>query len=840
VLDLRRVPLAEVTVAPDSLGDRAAPTDEIPLDAGWQYAGKAGGGSSVEYTQRVPVKPRGLFFFRETPGVSMVTSSGDLVPYKVGGTGKEPTWSYDRDRVRLFLPKGSDAPADDAYRLRSPLALGREERLHRRLSELDTDAEFVVTRVTEGITSRSGLLLPAPSTASWDLVVPAAAELELTPGLVSPEILRGRGSDGAELVVTVSAGGERHEVLRAPITREDWTTRRVNLSSFSGQHVRLTFETTPAGTVDDDFVFVEAPTVRSRRSDARRVVFVFIDTLRADHLSLYGYERDTSKAIDHLGDEAAVFTSARTIAPWTLPSSRSVLTGRYPDRWSVSRTLQERLSERGFATGFIAGNVYLTSNFQMDRDFDYHQEDGLFPSAESTTDDALAWLDAHDGRDAFLQVHYMSAHLPYKEPVAYRYTYAGIAPSGLADGFELGDVRRVGAAQKPELQQYIRDRYDNNIRYATDQVQRLLERLDDDDIVVLYADHGEEFWDHGGYEHGHTLFDELLHVPLVIKARGMPAGRYDQDVSLLDIAPTVLDLLALPPAPELDGRSLTAVRDPAGLPPRDVAVGWPLYGQERWGVVTDTEKWTTTEGREALFDLAADPGEGTNLIGRDDTARGAPYRDRAGRALGRVMKVAWRFQNTNWKPPPQRAPPLWTLCSVPGGFSDAWVGDDPLDNMHASATPVSRERAESLLAAYGFADHVLAPDAGAIELCWQGEFNGPREIYVVPERPLDEVGGAAVCSTFQADPAGGAPVRATLHAAADRGGFTRPRQPVGKVALGTNRMLWWQFGIAPAPTDETEALDGRDAEADAMLSLLGYVEKDVKDQRGQPCEPPAP
>lgn len=832
-VDLRTQPFASLSVPLDSLGGREAPTARIPLSRGWSYAGSTRAGGA-EYTQPVPLRPRGLFFFRETPGVALVTRDGARVTYRQGGDDREPTWSYDRDRVRLFLPPGAEAPADDAFLLDSPLALGREQRLHRRLAAVDSDEEFVRARITENIASRDGLLLPAPSVAAWDVTLPAAAELSFDPGLVPPEVAIGPRSDGAELVVRITPpGGEPREVFREALVDRDFPTRRVDLSAWAGQAVRVTFETVPGATTVGDTAFVGAPVIASRQRDPRVVLSVFVDTVRVDHLSLYGYRRDTSAAIDHLAREAAVFTQARSVAPWTLPSSRSVLTGRYPDRWKRSATLQHLLSERGFATGFVAGNIYLTSNFGMDRDFDWHQEDGLFPSAESTTDDALAWLDAHDGRDVFLQVHYMSAHLPYQEPVAYRFRYAGMAPNGLADGFELGDVRRSGAAGNPELQQYIQDRYDNNIRYATDQIQRLIERLDGNDVLVLYADHGEEFWDHRGYEHGHTLFDELLHVPLVIRARGMPVGAVDTPVSLLDVAPTVLDLVGAPVPPDLDGRSLAHLAT-SPPPERPIAFGWPLYGTERWGVLSGADKWTTTEGREALFDLAADPGEHTNRLAQDPGDGGAPYRDLAGQALGRSMKLAFRLMNTAWKGPPQKAPPLWALCSVPGGFESAWVGDDPLDSMHADATPVSRTRAAELLAQYQITDHPLAEDAAAVEVCWQGDFNGPREVYLVPARELSDAAPATICSVYQGDASGG--TRATMIPANPDPGAHRA--PVGKVTFPPNRSVVWQWGIAPEPTTDTETLDGRDPEADAMLAMLGYVSKDAGDTRGRPCEPP--
>ncbi len=850
VLRLDALPFAELVVPPDNLPAEAAhqkPSARIALDRGWNFAGTSRGGLA-RYTTPVPFRLRGLFFFTPIPGMRLLdAATGEELPYRFGGGKEGRAWAVDREVVTVYLPDGSTPPTAGAYVVEYPGALAREVALHRALSGQEPEA-FVRARIYDGIASREGLLLPAPGSAAWDLRVPEAAELTFTSGIVRPE-LGFPSTDGADLTVTVTPKGGaptpvHTEGLEAAGT---YVHHRVDLSAYAGQEVRVAVTTAPRATADGDLVFLAEPVIATRKKDPVTVLMVFLDTVRPDHLSLYGYERDTSAAIDHLAGSSAVFRNARSVAPWTLPSSRTVLTGRYPEYWEGAQTLPGLLDERGFATGFVAGNVYLTANFEMDRDWDYHQVDGIWPSATATTDDALEWLDEHDGRDRLLQVHYMSAHLPYLEPASYRNKYAGPAVGDLEEDFERRDVRKAGAGQDPAVQQYVKDRYDNNIAYATDQVQRLIERLDDNDVLVLYADHGEEFWEHGGHEHGHTLFEELLRVPLVIRAPGVAASAPETPVSLLDLTPTILALVGAPIPPEVQGRSLVPLLrgEPGAEDPfrqRDLAFGHPLYGLDHWGVLHEQRKWTTTEGREALFDLTEDPGETTNLLRNDPDDSGAPYRRHLAEAVERPVLAGYRLTPTQWKGGPT-VPGLWATCTVPGGFQATWPGQDPLEQSAADARIVSdREEIVDLLARYQITDHEVPEDAGAVELCWHAGWFGSREIYLVPNRPLAEVGHLVKCSGYMGDAEGGK--RATMTVPESR------EATLGAIRLPINRILWdqrnlvWQFGISPAPNEQTRLIDGADPEMASMLEALGYVGEAVPTGAAAPetagrCVPPA-
>ncbi|MCA9490990.1 MAG: sulfatase [Myxococcales bacterium] len=825
VLRLAELAPAELSVPDDTRPGHAAPQARISLDRGWNYAGKSRKGMS-EYTTPVPFRPRGLFFYRPVPGMRLIdVASGEDVPYHYGGgQGTHTVWELDRDQVTVYVPPDAPAPGPEAFVIDYPEAAAREARLHRSLSQLEPE-DFVTTRVVDGIASRSGLLLPAPTTIAWQVKVPEAAELTFASGIVRPEIGH-EVSDGAALTVTVTEAGKDRVVYEGTEHPGTFAPHRVDLSAWSGKDVRVTITTSPGASADEDLVFLEAPTIGTRQANPVTVLMVFVDTLRPDHLSLYGYHRDTTASIDHLKSEGAVFANTRSVAPWTLPSTRSVLTGRYPERWGSTETLQHQLAGRGFATGFIAGNVYLSSNFDMDRDWDYHQVDGLWPSATATTDDALEWLDQHDGRDVLLQVHYMSAHLPYLEPASYRDKYAGASVGGLREDFERNEVQRAGAARDPQIQQYIRDRYDNNIRYATDQIERLIERLDDNDILVLFSDHGEEFWEHGSHEHGHSVFDELLKVPLVIRAKGIGAVSPTAPTSLLDVTPTVLDLVGAPIPEGLDGRSLLPlVRGDEGAEQafrdRDLAFGHPLYGMEHWGVLHGDQKWATMEGRESLYDLSSDPEEKVNLRKDQGPLEGSTvFRAALEEAVGRDVLAGYRLTPTPWKGGIP-IPGLWGLCTVPGGFKDAWPGEEPLETSKATVRTTTAEEARQLLASYQVTDHEVADDAGAVEICWHPGWFGSREVYLVPNRPLSEVGGQMKCSGYLGDESGG-----------QRGTMSIPPSrdvDFGDMRIPLNRLLWkqrtlvWQFGIGLLPDDETLPVDGSDPEMASMLAALGYV-----------------
>lgn len=863
-IDLSTLPFAELQIPEQSRPGGAEPPTRIPVAGPWRYVGTTRKGMH-KYATAVPIRPRGLFFNRPQPGMELRTAGGEPVRYDRFGKHNTHTWSYDRKELIVYQPERNPPPADGQFLLSYPKAIDREAKLNLKWSggqdteHADKDWNdprpkeiFAWTSIQDDWDSREGLLLPAPGVAAWELTVPPSGELHFVSGLVEPEIRETQGSDGARLIVEVEASGQITELLSTELAIRSFTPQRVDLSRYAGQAVTLRMRTDPLGTPDFDYAFIAEPVVASRLEDPVRVVMVFIDTLRPDHMSLYGYERDTTSKIDHLGGSAAIFTQARSVAPWTLPSARTLVTGRHPEYYHLTKdgpeqTVQAILGEQGWASAFMAGNVYLSSNFDMEQDWDLHRV-GLWPMAEKITDDTLTWLKQHEGRNSIVQVHYMDPHLPYIEPGSYRHLYAGEGYDGLREEFHLSDVRKANLKDKPEVQQYIKDRYDNNIRYATDQLARIVEVLDDNDILMIYADHGEEFWDHGGFEHGHTLFDELLHVPLIVKAPGVSASKIDAPVSLLDVTPTILDLLGQPLPEGLDGQSLAPLlRGEAGaaerFAKRDLAFGRPLYGMERWGVLHDQMKWSTTEGREALYDLRKDPRERSNLLIEDPDDSGSNYRTFLGDALGRDVGAGYRLNVSRSAGPPTHG--TWALCTIPRGFKAAWPGDDPTASSEVTVNVhTDPEVIQERLDAYQIQGHELpgdlaelSPEVGkAVEVCWHPHHYGSREIYLIPEGSMAEDGPKMVCSAYQGDASGGD--RATFTIAEHREPtLGKLRIPLRKVQFKQRRLVL-QFGIGPIPNARTQALSGQDDEMSGGLAAMGYVIADPTDVSGS-CEPPA-
>jgi arylsulfatase A-like enzyme len=780
------VPFAELVVPPDSRGGRA-PAARFAVRGPWSVAFDDAKGATFEAP--LPVRPRAMFFFRPPEGMRLLDAKGKGIPHSHGA---KQAWTFDAATLSVTRPAGSEPPSPGELSLEYPFATERERALNLQFSG-KAPADFVRATIQAGPDSRAGLLLPAPATASFDVDVPAGGELSFAPGLVAPETADDAPSDGADARVEVEVGGAVTVVWRAALTDSTFSDVRVDLSRWAGQRVRLRFVTSPGETTRFDYAFFADPVLASRQTKPKRVVMVFVDTQRADHLGLYGYVRPTSPILDAFGKSAAVFENAHTVAPWTLPSTRSVYTGMQPESWASAETVQGLLRARGFRTAMFAGNVYLSANFDMNRGWGQHHVVN-WPIAEDQVDLGLSWLRANEGHDSLLLLHFMDCHLPYTEPSGWRYRFAESSPPGLPESFERGAV--VSSKLPPDmLRPYVEDRYDNNVAYLDHELGRLFAALSPDDVVVYFADHGEEFWDHGEFEHGHSTYEELMRVPLVVRAPGVNGTRSRLPASLLDVAPTVLDAVGLPAPAAMQGRSLLGVArggdDPA-LASRDLAFGRPLYGPARWGVYHASEKYSTTEGRERVVDLGADPEEAIDrLSGREGDAA-SPYRARLSSALGREVRVGYRLAAS-----PAAAGPKEDLVVdlvVPGGVSAAWVAEDPTDKSKAAVSVT--------------ADGVTAR--------WFAHYRGGREVYVVPRSPLGEVTLALRMRVHRADGS----VEEVVVPPDRPATLGRDREPLARSKVG-GRSLTLGFGIAPDAS--SFATDATDPELSDALQMLGYA-----------------
>jgi arylsulfatase A-like enzyme len=380
----------------------------------------------------------------------------------------------------------------------------------------------------------------------------------------------------------------------------------------------------------------------ARQEDpSTNLVVIGIDTLRADHVGCYGYRRPTSPHIDALARDGVLFTTAVSQAPWTLPAFASIMTGLLPSHHRAgegklpyvsalgpdAETLAATLARQGFVTAGFVSNVWVGADTGLDRGFATHR---MSQQPAEAVDRAIAWLGSRPAGRFFLFVHIYDPHAPYTPPDE------DVAPFVTA-GYE-GPFQRqfptvwkggvpdmaVDPRWSPADRQRIVDLYDGEIHYADRLVGRLLEALDrlhlaDETLVVVVADHGEELFDHRRLGHSHTLYDELLRVPLVLRfPHASLRGRVTRQVRSMDLFPTLLEALRVPVPSGLDGVSLLPLArgEPDAVSPaafaESVVQGEDVGAQ---AIRLQGEKLILfpSQDRSTYYDLSVDPHEQLDL-----------------------------------------------------------------------------------------------------------------------------------------------------------------------------------------------------------------------------------
>ncbi|HEY7699738.1 MAG TPA: sulfatase-like hydrolase/transferase, partial [Vicinamibacteria bacterium] len=355
----------------------------------------------------------------------------------------------------------------------------------------------------------------------------------------------------------------------------------------------------------------------STRPQHRNVILVSVDTLRADHLSCYGSGKVETPNFDRIAREGVLFERVSTVAPSTLPAHASMLTGLGPLGHGVHDnvgfhlredvpTLASVLKGAGYRTGGFVGSFALSGRFGIGRGFDLYSEGApktggrWIPErrGEEVLGEALAWMELESDRPFFAFIHFYDPHRPYQPPAAF------LPPDA-----------------RPEDESA---RYAGEIRYVDSLVGKLLAWLDarglsEDTILVVTADHGESLGEHGEDTHGFFLYESTLRVPLLLRAKPLPAGkRVEHLVRLIDIAPTIWELSGTAPPPGVEGVSLASAG--GELPPLDLdAYSETFVPRLNYG-------WSELQGwrrgnfkliqapRSELYDVDADPGETRNLI----------------------------------------------------------------------------------------------------------------------------------------------------------------------------------------------------------------------------------
>jgi len=382
------------------------------------------------------------------------------------------------------------------------------------------------------------------------------------------------------------------------------------------------------------------------------VILLLIDALRADHLGAYGYERDTSPNLDALAARGVRFAAAVSPSSATRVSMASIWTGLLPSRHQVASrvkalpqrfvTAAELAKRLGYRTAAFCPNPNLDRAFGHDQGWDLYVDRFLqprqrrggpdwwrFETAKRIQQLALRFLDEDPEAPFLLWLHYRDVHGPYVPPPKYRGHFRSDTPRPL-DPEEV--ARRHEYLTLPDdgndLNHYI-DRYDDEIRYTDEQIGRFLAALErrgllDHTYIILTADHGEEFLDHGGWNHAESLFEEMLHVPLIIVGPGIEPGVVERPVSVLSLYATIAGWIGAE-APDHDGVDLGPLLrgESLDLPTLVYAERARWQGEPqravragRWKAILDRE-----DAPLRLFDLERDPDEVLDQAGDDPDER---------------------------------------------------------------------------------------------------------------------------------------------------------------------------------------------------------------------------
>ena len=405
----------------------------------------------------------------------------------------------------------------------------------------------------------------------------------------------------------------------------------------------------------------EALPAGARRNGGRpNILLISIDTLRADHLSCYGYRRATSPNIDSLANKGVLFENAFSLASWTLPGHMSIFTSLYPSfhklearRGSLrldseEQTLAEVLRDVGYRTASFVTHPYLAAKWGFDQGFDlYFRHEGIVRAA-TQTESAIGWLEwrvFHERRGLeppgfFLFVHYMDPHEDYNAPQPFGSRYTGHYQGRLQPKDHFATIfKKTDFASQADYE-YVLALYDGEISYVDHEIGRLLESFDDlglldSTVIVLTSDHGEEFKDHNSMGHKTTVYAEQLHVPLIITypEKIAPGQRVSSQASLVDIYPTLVGLVGEETPAQAQGSDLLRFLTRAGAydsshvnpapqpksPPQFAELGplgrpWEGPPPKR-AIRTERYKLIVNygQGSKELFDIRTDPAEQHNL-----------------------------------------------------------------------------------------------------------------------------------------------------------------------------------------------------------------------------------
>jgi choline-sulfatase len=361
------------------------------------------------------------------------------------------------------------------------------------------------------------------------------------------------------------------------------------------------------------------------RPSGPNILLIVADALRPDHLGCYGYNRPTSPYIDKFAAEAVVFEKAMSNASWTKPSIGSVFTSLYPHEhqafyWTDNLadrclTLAEVFRNRNYVTFAIQTNPSITKNHNFKQGFQCYEEI-IEEKGETVTSSFITWLDKKRKVPFLAYLHYMDTHVPYNAPQEFSRIFGLKDDSSLSPGkFKTFDIRMLGKmGLSPAEKTQLINIYDGAVKYFNCNFERIVEHLKklgmlDKTVIILTSDHGEEFWEHDGFAHGHSLYREVAQVPLIVKySSKLPAKRIKFCVQLLDLLPTILSMAGVRGEFEFQGKNLIPSIFKDKQANEEILFEAILFGAEKKGLLKEGWKLieNTKERNGDTFELLGD------------------------------------------------------------------------------------------------------------------------------------------------------------------------------------------------------------------------------------------
>lgn len=364
----------------------------------------------------------------------------------------------------------------------------------------------------------------------------------------------------------------------------------------------------------------------------RHVVLLVLDAARPDYFGCYGHPGGLTPHIDAIAGEGVRFETAIAAAPYTIASMSTVFSGLLPDTHGVRdgrdiypeklTNMGDVFRQRGYFTLALAGTQFLTRKYGITRNFDeviYLRRDEDKADEVATMDMEAAErgirLAAASGKPAFMYIHLLPPHFPYRPPAPYD---TKLIDSRVVDKEYLRKIRTFRGDETNPLVQELRLHYQNNLIYADALVGQIVDQLKaaglyDETLLIITADHGEAFAEHGALEHGNTVYDEMIRVPLIIRGPGIGAAHIGGQVGLVDFFPTLDELFGLTAAVEFDGTSFAGELFDVRRPSTETYYSRAYGDRLKFTLRGERFKYHYIDQADFLYDLSTDPGERTNL-----------------------------------------------------------------------------------------------------------------------------------------------------------------------------------------------------------------------------------